>query len=171
MGSRIASQERSDERFFNYKGDDTMKITIGNKHLKKTVEFLSGLELSGKASRVRVKLNARLQEKLQEFSTEFQQIKTKFDELKEQEEYEALKDKLKQLDEITSEVSIVDMTEYTHLLPALKDELENYPHMLQGDNAVAHDLLLDALENGLPLSEEDTDADNNVEEAQYQEVE
>lgn len=149
-----------------------MKITIGNKHLKKTVEFLSGLELSGKASRVRVKLNARLQEKLQEFSTEFQQIKTKFDELKEQEEYEGLKEQLKQMDELTAEDSIVDMTEYTHLLPALKDELENYPNTLQGDNAVAHDILLDALEDNLPSSKFDTDAANNeVEEAQYQEVE
>lgn len=148
-----------------------MKITIGNKHLKKTVEFLSSIELSGKASRVRVKLNGRLQEKLQDFSTEFQQIKTKFDELKEQEEYEALKEQLKQMDELTAEASIVDMTEYEHLLPSLKDELENYPHMLQGDNAVAHDMLLDALEDNLPSSEDDTDAANTVEEAQYQEVE
>ena len=147
-----------------------MKITIGNRHLKKTVEFLSGLELSGKASRVRVKLNARLQGKLQDFSTEFQQIKTKFDELKEQEEYEGLKEQLRHMDELTAEDSIVDMTEYTHLLPALKDELENYPNTLQGDNAVAHDILLDALEDNLPSSEADTDADNNVEEAQYQEV-
>ena len=147
-----------------------MKITIGNKHLKKTVEFLNGLELSGKASRVRVKLNSRLQEKLQEFSTEFQQIKTKFDELKEKEEYEALKEQLKQMDELTAEVSIVDMTEYEHLLPSLKDALENYPDKLHGDNAVAHDLLLDALEDNLPSSEPDA-ANNEVEEAQFQEVE
>src|SRR5699024_540224 len=147
-----------------------MKITIGNKHLKKTVEFLNGLELSGKASRVRVKLNSRLQEKLQEFSTEFQQIKTKFDELKEKEEYEALKEQLKQMDELTAEVSIVDMTEYEHLLTSLKDALENYPDKLHGDNAVAHDLLLDALEDNLPSSEPDA-ANNEVEEAQFQEVE
>ena len=147
-----------------------MKITIGNKHLKKSVEFLSGLELSGKASRVRVKLNGRLQEKLQEFSTEFQQIKTKFDELKEKEQYEELKEQLKQMDELTAEDSIVDMTEYTHLLPALKDELENYPNTLQGDNAVAHDILLDALEDNLPSREPDA-ANKEVEEAQYQEVE
>src|SRR5699024_8219717 len=148
-----------------------MKITIGNKHLKKTVEFLSGLELSGKASRVRVKLNNRLQEKLQEFSTEFQQIKTKFDELKEKEEYEAMKEQLEQMDELTAEESVVDMTEYAHLLPALKDEMEEYPHVLQGDDAVAHDLLLDALESEFNDGNNAPQIENSVEDAQYQEVE
>lgn len=148
-----------------------MKITIGNKHLKKTVEFLNELELSGKASRVRVKLNRRLQEKLQDFSSEFHQIKTKFDELKTDENYESMQAELQFMDELTAEDAVVDMTEYAHLLPSLKDELEHYPHMLQGDNAVAHDLLLDALEDNLPSSEDDTNAANTVEEAQYQEVE
>lgn len=145
-----------------------MKITIKNNHLKKVVEFLETLELSGKASRVRVKLNTRLQEKLQEFSIEYTAIVNEFDELKQQEKYEVLKDKLAESNELLNEPAVVDMTEYEHLLGSLKDELENYQGALQGDSAIAHDVLLDALEDNLPSSPVATE---HSEEAQYTEIE
>ena len=143
-----------------------MKLSIVNKDLKKTVEFLSGTELSGKSSRARVKLNDRLSEKLTDFSVEFSKMKQTFDELKDTEQYEKLDNQIKQLNELTSEVSIVDMGEYEHLLGSLKTDLEDYPHVLKGDDAVAHDIVLDALEGNNV-----TQINNSVEDAQYQEVE
>ena len=143
-----------------------MKLSIVNKNLKKTVEFLSGIELSGKSSRARVKLNDRLNEKLTDFSVEFSKLKETFDELKETEQYEKLDNQIEQLNELTSEVSIVDMGEYEHLLGSLKTDLEDYPHVLKGDDAVAHDIVLDALEGNNV-----TQINNSVEDAQYQEVE
>lgn len=142
-----------------------MKLSIVNKDLKKTVEFLSGIELSGKSSRARVKLNDRLSEKLTDFSVEFSKMKQTFDELKDTEQYEKLDNQIEQLNELTSEVSIVDMGEYEHLLGSLKTDLEDYPHVLKGDDAVAHDIVLDALE-GNNVTQID-----GVEDAQYQEVE
>src|SRR5699024_1528180 len=142
-----------------------MKLSIVNKDLKKTVEFLSDIELSGKSSRARVKLNDRLSEKLTDFSVEFSKMKETFDELKETEQYEKLDDQIKQLNELTSEVSIVDMGEDEHLLGSLKTDVEDYPHVLKGDDAVAHDIALDALEG-----KEENKIDG-VEDAQYQEVE
>lgn len=142
-----------------------MKLSIVNKDLKKTVEFLSDIELSGKSSRARVKLNDRLSEKLTDFSVEFSKMKQTFDELKDTEQYEKLDSQIEQLNELTSEVSIVDMGEYEHLLGSLKTDLEDYPHVLKGDDAVAHDIVLDALE-GNNVTQID-----GVEDAQYQEVE
>ena len=142
-----------------------MKLSIVNKDLKKTVEFLNGIELSGKSSRARVKLNDRLSEKLTDFSVEFSKMKQTFDELKDTEQYEKLDNQIKQLNELTSEVSVVDMGEYEHLLGSLKTDLEDYPHVLKGDDAVAHDIVLDALE-GNNVTQID-----GVEDAQYQEVE
>lgn len=143
-----------------------MKLSIVNKDLKKTVEFLSGIELSGKSSRARVKLNDRLSEKLTDFSVEFSKMKQTFDELKDTEQYEKLDNQIEQLNELTSEVSIVDMGEYEHLLSSLKTDLEDYPHVLKGDDAVAHDIVLDALEGNNV-----TQINNSVDDAQYQEVE
>ena len=143
-----------------------MKLSIVNKNLKKTVEFLSGIELSGKSSRARVKLNDRLSEKLTDFSVEFSKMKQTFDELKDTEQYEKLDNQIEQLNELTSEVSIVGMGEYEHLLGSLKTDLEDYPHVLKGDDAVAHDIVLDALEGNNV-----TQINNSVEDAQYQEVE
>ena len=143
-----------------------MKLSIVNKDLKKTIEFLSDIELSGKSSRARVKLNDRLNEKLTDFSVEFSKMKQTFDELKDTEQYEKLDNQIKQLNELTSEVSIVDMGEYEHLLGSLKTDLEDYPHVLKGDDAVAHDIVLDALEGNNV-----TQIKNSVDDAQYQEVE
>ena len=143
-----------------------MKLSIVNKDLKKTVEFLSDIELSGRSSRARVKLNDRLSEKLTDFSVEFSKMKQTFDELKDTEQYEKLDNQIEQLNELTSEVSIVDMGEYEHLLGSLKTDLEDYPHVLKGDDAVAHDIVLDALEGNNELQ-----INNSVEDAQYQEVE
>src|SRR5699024_4732818 len=142
-----------------------MKLSIVNKNLKKTIEFLSGIELSGKSSRARVKLNDRLSEKLTDFSVEFSKMKETFDELKDTEQYEKLDNQIKQLNELTSEESIVDMGEYEHLLGSLKTDLEDYPHVLKGDDAVAHDIVLDALEGN------NATQIDGVEDAQYQEVE
>lgn len=171
-----------------------MKLSIENKSLKKVIEFLDVLELKGKSSRARVKLSTKLNGKLQDFSNDFIPLNTKFNEIKEEikqleqeekyelldDKYTALKDTADEMNELSVEISVVGMTEYEHLLPHLKDELDNYQGSLQGDRAIAHDVILDALEENLPSSEvaeEHSVEQSNVEvdhadyeEAQYEEV-
>ncbi|WP_026859345.1 hypothetical protein [Jeotgalicoccus psychrophilus] len=131
-----------------------MKISVENKHVKKVVEFLEGLVVSDspKASRARVKLQNRLQEKLNEFSIEYMKLNGELEELKKKEDYKGCETILKHMQELQNEISVVVLTEYAHMMPTLKEVLENYSHTLEGNNAVAHDLLLDALEDNLPSS-------------------
>lgn len=127
-----------------------MKLKIQNGELKKIDEFLQTLALSGKASRGKVKLKRRVLEKLNEFSVDFESVRN-------DEETDQTK-RNEQLIELIKEDAVIDMSEYANQLTAFKDALEDYGEKMQGDDAIAHDVLLDALET-------------EIEETQYQEVE
>lgn len=131
-----------------------MKIEIPNIHLKKVAEFLPTIELAGRASRGKVKFLDKLAVKLQEFSTDFNEIKEKkSDEDKKNDE----------IIELVKENAIISMDEYPHLMDAFFDALENYEVALKGEDAVAYDVLLTAYESI-------NDLKDSVVDAQIQEV-
>lgn len=120
-------------------------IEIQNTQLKMVSEFLSSMNLEAKSSRARVKLGKKVEERLMEFSQDVQEL---------QKEYEG-----GELDshfiELLSEKTYIDMGEYKDLMPHLEEALLEYNSPMQGDDAVAHDLLLDEL---LKFNEEHSEA-------------
>lgn len=134
-----------------------MKLEIPNIHLKKVAEFLPTIELAGRASRGKVKFLDKVAVKLQEFSTDFNEIK------------EGDSDEDKKNDEIIElvrENAVINMDEYPHLLNTFFDALENYEVALKDDDAVAYDVLLTAYESNNDFK----DGGSNIEDAQIQEV-
>ena len=120
------------------KGDKYMKIKIVNMHLKKVAEFIASLELSGKASRGKVKFGDVLGAKLQEFSKDFNEIQ------------QSDKDESERNDEIielVKEESVIVLDEYEHLVKAFTESLDEYDKTLKGDDAIAYDVLMTAFEN------------------------
>lgn len=131
-----------------------MKLELQNIHLKKVVEFLSTLELAGRASRGKVKFLDKLTVKLQEFSTDFSKIKEqKIDEDKKNDE----------IIELVKENAIISMDEYPQLMNAFFDALENYEVALKGDDAIAYDVLLTAYESNNDLKDSVDGANKKVE--------
>lgn len=115
-----------------------MKIKIVNMHLKKVAEFIASLELSGKASRGKVKFGDVLGAKLQEFSKDFNEIQ------------HSDKDESVRNDEIielVKEESIIILDEYEHLVESFVESLDVYDKTLKGDDAIAYDVLMTAFEN------------------------
>lgn len=115
-----------------------MKIKILNMHLKKVAEFIASLELSGKASRGKVKFGDVLGAKLQEFSKDFNEIQ------------HSDKDESVRNDEIielVKEESVIVLDEYEHLVEAFVEALDLYEENLIGDDAIAYDVLMTAFEN------------------------
>ena len=115
-----------------------MKIKIVNMHLKKVAEFIASLELSGKASRGKVKFGDVLGAKLQEFSKDFNEIQ------------QSDKDESERNDEIielVKEESVIVLDEYEHLVKAFTESLDEYDKTLKGDDAIAYDVLMTAFEN------------------------
>ena len=126
-----------------------MKLEIQNIHLKKVVEFLPTIELAGRASRGKVKFLDKVAAKLQEFSTDFNEIK------------EGDSDEDKKNDEIielVKENAVISMDEYPQLMNAFFDALENYEVALKGDDAIAYDVLLTAYESNNDLQDSVNDA-------------
>ena len=126
-----------------------MKLEIQNIHLKKVVEFLPTIELAGRASRGKVKFLEKVAAKLQEFSTDFNEIK------------EGDSDEDKKNDEIielVKENAVISMDEYPQLMNAFFDALENYEVALKGDDAIAYDVLLTAYESNNDLQDSVNDA-------------
>lgn len=126
-----------------------MKLEIPNFHLKKVAEFLPTIELAGRASRGKVKFLDKLTVKLQEFSTDFSNIKEqKIDEDKKNDE----------IIELIKENAIISMDEYPHLMNAFFDALDNYEVALKGEDAIAYDVLLTAYESINDLQDSVNDA-------------
>ena len=131
-----------------------MKLEIQNIHLKKVVEFLPTIELAGRASRGKVKFLDKVAAKLQEFSTDFNEIK------------EGDSDEDKKNDEIielVKENAVISMDEYPQLMNAFFDALENYEVALKDEDAVAYDVLLTAYESNNDLKDSVDDANKKVE--------
>lgn len=131
-----------------------MKIKIVNMHLKKIAEFIASLELSGKASRGKVKFGDVLGAKLQEFSKDLNDIQ------------QSDKDESVRNDEIielVKEESIIVLDEYEHLIEAFVEALDVYDENLKGDDAIAYDVLLTAYESNNDLKDSVNDANKKVE--------
>lgn len=135
-----------------------MKIEINNLHLKKVAEFLDGVKLAGKASRGKTKLLNKLVAKLQEFSEDFNKIKEGKSDADGQND---------ELIELANEISVIDMSEYPHLVQPLFAALDNYEEAINGEEAIAYDILMTAYESNNDLQ----DSDSIIEDAQFQEVE
>ena len=115
-----------------------MKIKIANMHLKKVAEFIASLELSGKASRGKVKFGDVLGAKLQEFSKDFNDIQSS-------DKDESVRND--EIIELVKEESIIVLDEYEHLIEAFTEALDVYGETLKGDDAIAYDVLMTAFEN------------------------
>lgn len=124
-----------------------MKLEFKNLFLKSISEFLYELNLAGKASRARQKLNKRIVDKLTEFSQDFEELKHDLSD----------DDLAKAQVELAKETAIVDVSEYKNLMEHLYDVLINYGYELSGQKAESYDLLLDELEKYI---EEPSEANN-----------
>lgn len=154
----------------------SMELKIINGSIQSVVEYLPKLQLKGRENRARQKLLKKASEKFQEFYSDIQEVKS-----------ENPEDTAKQNEELQTllkEEIVIDMTEYAHLMHPLYDALLDYPHEIDtvrtegkpSDSAI-HDYLIDVLEDGFddstnePQIDEPDAANNEVEEAHYQEVE
>lgn len=157
-----------------------MQLKFINGTIQPVVEYLPKLQLKGRENRARQKLLKKASEKFQEFYSDVQELKSEHpdDEQKQNEEMQTL----------LKEEIVLDMTEYTNLMHPLYDALLDYPHEIDtetvsesgqkkpSDSAI-HDYLIDTLEDGFDDSTNEPQIDeagatiNEVEEAQYQEVE
>lgn len=152
-----------------------MELKIINGSIQSVVEYLPKLRLKGRENRGKQKLLKKASEKFQEFYSDVQEVKSENpDDTEKQNE---------ELQTLLKENIVLDMTEYVQYMKPLYDALLDYPHEINTDrepgkpaDAAIHDYLIDVLEDGFD-EEGDNDlkdtvaANNEVEEAQYQEVE
>lgn len=125
-----------------------MKLKFSNLKLKAISDFLYSLELTGRFSRARQKLNKAVVEKLNEFSNDFMEL-----------EHELSGDELTKAKlELASEVAVVDVSEYEGIMNRLYAALIDYDKELSGEDADSYDLILDELEKYI---EESTEAPEN----------
>lgn len=125
-----------------------MKLKFSNLKLKAISDFLYSLELTGRFSRARQKLNKAVVDKLNEFSNDFMEL-----------EYDLSGDELTKAKlELASEVAIVDVSEYEGIMNRLYAALIDYDKELSGEDADSYDLILDELEKYI---EEPTEASGN----------
>lgn len=136
-------------------------LTFTNGELINYLEFLSHLKLSGRASRGRSKLVSLLDSKQQEYSKDFNDVRNKYIILNENSEPAVENNKVKfksdndrkkaqeEIDELSSEKAVIDVTEYVQKMQALYTALDDYSYELEGLNAVLYDRLLDKLEKVL----------------------
>lgn len=152
-----------------------MQLKFINGSIQAVVEYLPKLQLKGRENRARQKLLKKASEKFQEFYSDVQELKSEHpdDDQKQNEELQTL----------LKEEIVLDMTEYTNLMHPLYDALLDYPHEIDtvrtegkpSDSAI-HDYLIDVLEDGFedstnePQIDEPDAANNEVEEAQFQEA-
>lgn len=125
-----------------------MKLKFSNLKLKAISDFLYSLELTGRFSRARQKLNKAVVEKLNEFSNDFMEL-----------EHDLSGDELTKAKlELASEVAVVDVSEYEGIMNRLYAALIDYDKELSGEDADSYDLILDELEKYI---EEPTEAPEN----------
>ena len=149
-----------------------MKLEISNGLLMSVLEYLPKLQgLTGKENRARMKLSNKASEKFNELRSDLLELKSNHpdDEEKQKEETE----------ELFKEIAIIDMIEYSQYMPILKNVLldydkgiDTYSEQGRPSDASIHDYLIDVLEEAeVDHSNNDSQINNEVEEAQYQEVE
>jgi|SRR5699024_3516993 len=125
-----------------------MKLEFSNLKLKAISDFLYSLELTGRFSRARQKLNKAVVEKLNEFSNDFMEL-----------EHDLSGDELTKAKlELASETAVVDVSEYESIMNHLYASLTDYDKELSGEDAESYDLILDELEKYI---EEPTEVPEN----------
>lgn len=149
-----------------------MKLEIKNAMLMSVLEYLPKLQdLTGKENRARMKLSNKASEKFNELRSDLLEIKSEHPDDEEKQKSET--------EELVKETAIIDMTEYSQYMPTLKHVLLDYDKGIdtysepgRPSDASIHDYLIDVLEEA--LNEEDsnneTQMDTKIEEAEYQEV-
>lgn len=113
-----------------------MKLEFINLKLKAVSEFLYSLELKGRDSRARQKLNKSIVEKLNEFSNDFKEL-----------EHDLTGDELSKAKlELATEVAVIDVSQYERIMQQLYTTLVDYDKNLSGEDADSYDLILDEFE-------------------------
>lgn len=136
-------------------------VTFKNSELVHISNLLTSLKLSGKASRGRSKLVKLLAKKEQEYNDDFNEIRKPHILLDDsgqpviqddKVQFKTKEDRLQvniELEELSNEQAVIDITEYKEKLDALYQSLDNYPYELERMDAMAYDTLMDRLEESM----------------------
>ena len=143
-----------------------MKIEILNGSLQSIAEYLPKLKLKGRENRARQKLLFKVTDKFKEFYSDIQEVKSEHpDDIEKQNEAFA---------ELSAEKSILDMSEYAHMMPTLYEAMLDYPYEIDTEreygkptDASIHDYVIDVLEEVVESNNET----QNTEETKLMEVE
>lgn len=136
-----------------------MKLEMLNGSLQSVAEYLPKLKLNGRPSRARQKLLAKVADKFKEFYSDIQEVKSEHpDDTEKQNEAFA---------ELSKEKSILDMSEYAHMMPTLYQAMLDYPHEIDTQreygkptDASIHDYIIDVLEEVIESNDVPTDNEN-----------
>ena len=143
-----------------------MKLEILSGSLQSVAEYLPKLKLNGRDNRARQKLLLKVTDKFKEFYSDIQEVKSDYpDDTEKQNEA---------FTELSKEKSVLDMSEYEHMMPALYNALLDYPHEIGTEreygkptDASIHDYVIDVLEEVIESNNET----QNTEETKLMEVE
>ena len=144
-----------------------MTIKIQNKDLAIIYAFLGKLSLKSKKSRARTRLSRLLEEKYREYAESTTELQKQFaicdedgnlvedgDGLK----WETPSNKIKFLSEkkeLDDEEAVINCTEIMQQMNVLHEVLEKLDMALEGDDAIAYDVLCEGLENLTSKEEEE----------------
>lgn len=143
-----------------------MELELLSGSLQSVAEYLPKLKLKGRENRARQKLLEKVANKFKEFYSDIQEVKSEHpDDTEKQNEAFA---------ELSKEKSILDMSEYAHMMPVLYDAMLDYPHEIdtareygKPTDASIHDYVIDVLEEVIESNNES----QNTEETKLMEVE
>lgn len=143
-----------------------MKLELLSGSLQSVAEYLPKLKLKGRENRARQKLLEKVANKFKEFYSDIQEVKSEHpDDVEKQNEAFA---------ELSAEKSVLDMTEYAHMMPTLYDAMLNYPHEIGTEreygkptDSSIHDYVIDVLEEVIESNNET----QNTEQTKLMEVE
>lgn len=136
-------------------------LKFKNGELVHISDLLTSLKLSGKASRGRSKLVKLLAKKEQEYNDDFNEIRKPHILLDDSGQPVIQDDKVQfktkedrvqvniELEELSNEQAVIDITEYKEKLDALYQALDSYPYELERMDAMAYDTLMDQLEESM----------------------
>lgn len=130
-----------------------MKLELLSGSLQSVAEYLPKLKLKGRENRARQKLLEKVANKFKEFYSDLQEIKSDHPD-----DTEKLNEAFA---ELSAEKSVIDMTEYAHMMPVLYDAMLDYPHEIDTEreygkptDASIHDYVIDVLEEVIESNNE-----------------
>lgn len=140
-----------------------MEIKIENKYLTAVNNLLFNLKLKGKQTRARSKFLKLVLKKIEEFNEDEKTLVKEYAILDKEGEPIVIDDRYdikdlkgygKAVKELNDEVAIISGGEYVNSFEELKTVLDNLDIELEGADAVAYDLLMDAFEDAGTAKEE-----------------